>query len=112
MLLGSRVNDDVALHLCLTTLNLLLRIFGCSFGHPGASRHSFRDESSRVHVSPAWLWGTGRTYNDLNQYPVLPWVLADYESEVLDFNSVATFRDLSKPIGALNPKRLEFFKVS
>ena len=53
----------------------------------------------------------GRTYNDLNQYPVMPWVLADYKSEALDFNSTATFRDLSKPIGALNPKRLQFFMV-
>lgn len=24
----------------------------------------------------------GRTYNDLMQYPVFPWVLADYQSEV------------------------------
>lgn len=24
----------------------------------------------------------GRTYNDLMQYPVFPWVLADYHSEV------------------------------
>ena len=24
----------------------------------------------------------GRTYSDLMQYPVFPWVLADYESEV------------------------------
>lgn len=24
----------------------------------------------------------GRTYNDLMQYPVFPWILADYESEV------------------------------
>ena len=23
----------------------------------------------------------GRSYNDLNQYPVFPWVLADYDSE-------------------------------
>ena len=53
----------------------------------------------------------GRTYNDLNQYPVFPWVLADYQSEVLDLNSPATFRDLSKPVGALHPKRLQFFLV-
>ena len=59
----------------------------------------------------ACLRCAGRTYNDLNQYPVFPWVLADYTSEVLDFNSAATFRDLSKPVGALNPKRLEFFQV-
>jgi len=53
----------------------------------------------------------GRSYSDLNQYPVFPWVLADYASESLDFNSPATFRDLSKPVGALKPKRLEFFLV-
>ena len=42
----------------------------------------------------------GRTYSDLNQYPVFPWVLADYSSQVLDLNDPAAFRDLSKPIGA------------
>lgn len=26
----------------------------------------------------------GRSYNDLNQYPVFPWIIADYESEELD----------------------------
>ena len=25
----------------------------------------------------------GRSYNDLNQYPVFPWVIADYDSEGL-----------------------------
>lgn len=49
----------------------------------------------------------GRSYNDLTQYPVFPWVLADYSSEVLDFNKSATFRDLTKPVGALDLKRFE-----
>lgn len=49
----------------------------------------------------------GRSYNDLTQYPVFPWVLADYSSEVLDFNRSSTFRDLSKPVGALDTKRFE-----
>ncbi|KAK9824084.1 hypothetical protein WJX72_007613 [[Myrmecia] bisecta] len=51
----------------------------------------------------------GRTYNDLNQYPVFPWIIADYESGSLDLTEPATFRDLAKPMGALNPKRLQFF---
>ncbi|CAF0746128.1 unnamed protein product [Didymodactylos carnosus] len=51
----------------------------------------------------------GRTYQDLNQYPVCPWIIADYESEKIDLNSPATYRDLSKPIGALNPTRKAFF---
>jgi WD40 repeat protein len=48
----------------------------------------------------------GRSYNDITQYPVFPWVLCDYESETIDLNDPAVYRDLSKPIGALNPERL------
>uniref|UniRef100_A0A8D3A1L0 Neurobeachin n=1 Tax=Scophthalmus maximus TaxID=52904 RepID=A0A8D3A1L0_SCOMX len=51
----------------------------------------------------------GRTYNDLNQYPVFPWVLANYDSEELDLTLPGNFRDLSKPVGALNPKRAAFY---
>lgn len=74
----------------------------------------------------------GRSYNDLTQYPVFPWVIADWTSasssspftinmqpyslpfmmlwvetsgEELDLNNPATFRDLTKPMGALNPAR-------
>jgi hypothetical protein len=49
----------------------------------------------------------GRSFNDLTQYPVFPWVIADYKSSQLDFSKKSTFRDLSKPIGALNPDRLK-----
>lgn len=42
----------------------------------------------------------GRSYNDLMQYPIFPWVLADYESHSLDFSAPSSFRDLAKPMGA------------
>ncbi|XP_023703751.1 neurobeachin-like protein 1 isoform X2 [Cryptotermes secundus] len=48
----------------------------------------------------------GRTYNDLSQYPVFPWIVADYTSEELDLTNPSTFRDLSKPIGVVNPKNV------
>ncbi len=51
----------------------------------------------------------GRSYNDLTQYPVFPWVLADYSSPELDLNDPRSFRDLSKPMGAQVPSRLENF---
>jgi hypothetical protein len=44
------------------------------------------------------------------QYPVFPWIIADYTSEVLDLNDPKTYRDLSKPMGAQNQKRLEEFQ--
>ncbi|XP_068570905.1 neurobeachin isoform X3 [Cebidichthys violaceus] len=52
---------------------------------------------------------SGRTYNDLNQYPVFPWVLTNYDSEELNLTLPGNFRDLSKPVGALNPKRAAFY---
>uniref|UniRef100_A0A8D3C4X7 Neurobeachin n=1 Tax=Scophthalmus maximus TaxID=52904 RepID=A0A8D3C4X7_SCOMX len=52
---------------------------------------------------------SGRSFNDLNQYPVFPWVITNYDSEELDLTLPSNFRDLSKPIGALNPKRAAFF---
>jgi len=51
-----------------------------------------------------------RTFSDLTQYPVFPWIITDYESKVLDLTDPKKYRDLSKPIGALNPARLEQFR--
>ncbi|KAM9827744.1 protein FAN [Neosynchiropus ocellatus] len=48
-----------------------------------------------------------RSCNDLSQYPVFPWVIADYTSAQLDVTNPSSFRDLSKPIGALNQERLD-----
>ncbi|XP_059046581.1 WD repeat and FYVE domain-containing protein 3 [Achroia grisella] len=52
----------------------------------------------------------GRSYNDLMQYPVFPWILADYDSLDLDLTDPATFRDLTKPMGAQSTDRLEQFR--
>ncbi|XP_038073345.1 neurobeachin-like protein 1 isoform X2 [Patiria miniata] len=49
----------------------------------------------------------GRTYNDLSQYPVFPWILCDYTSETLDLTDSKIYRDLSKPVGVVNPKNIE-----
>ncbi|XP_025103761.1 neurobeachin-like protein 1 isoform X2 [Pomacea canaliculata] len=49
----------------------------------------------------------GRTYNDLSQYPVFPWILRDYTSEVLDLDDPKVFRNLCKPMGVVNPKNEE-----
>ncbi|KAK9274411.1 hypothetical protein L1049_019225 [Liquidambar formosana] len=52
----------------------------------------------------------GRSYNDITQYPVFPWILSDYSSKNLDLADPSSYRDLSKPIGALNPDRLKKFQ--
>ena len=53
----------------------------------------------------------GRTYNDLSQYPIAPWILTDYKSSNIDLSNPNIYRDLSKPVGALNEKRFEEFKI-
>ena len=53
---------------------------------------------------------SGRSYNDICQYPVFPWVLSNYTSEEIpDLTNPENFRDLTKPVGALNPARLNDF---
>lgn len=51
----------------------------------------------------------GRSFNDLTQYPVFPWVLCDYTSEELDLDDPRIYRDLSKPMGAIGESRSRQF---
>lgn len=44
---------------------------------------------------------------DVTQYPVFPWVLADYHSLNLELDKESSFRNLSLPMGALTPARQE-----
>ncbi|KAF5354041.1 hypothetical protein D9756_006953 [Leucocoprinus leucothites] len=53
----------------------------------------------------------GKDPNDATQYPVFPWVLKDYTSETLDLASPSSYRDLSKPMGALTSARMEAAKM-
>ncbi|WFD29902.1 beige protein-like 1 [Malassezia sp. CBS 17886] len=51
----------------------------------------------------------GRTMNDLTQFPIFPWVLADYTSARLDLADAASFRRLDRPMGAQTAaRRAEF----
>lgn len=52
----------------------------------------------------------GRSFNDTTQYPVFPWVVADYTSPTLSLKHRKTFRDLGRPIGALRAERLQMYR--
>ena len=51
----------------------------------------------------------GRTCIDLGQYPIFPWVLQDYESDNIDLSNPSSYRDLTKPMGAINEERKSQF---
>ncbi|WAR13459.1 FAN-like protein [Mya arenaria] len=57
-----------------------------------------------------YLIAADRSFYDLTQYPVMPWVIQDFTSTRLDLENPETFRDLSKPIGALSEERLARMK--
>lgn len=55
-------------------------------------------------------FAAGRSYHDLTQYPVFPWVIKDYTSPTLDLSNPNTLRDLSKNMGSLgNQDRTSLF---
>ena len=43
---------------------------------------------------------SGRSFNDITQYPIFPWILKDYSSSKLDLNNEHCFRDLKYPVCA------------
>lgn len=52
----------------------------------------------------------GRTYNDLAQYPIFPWILRDYSSSTLDLSDPNVYRDLTRPMGVQNDSRVDYFQ--
>lgn len=73
----------------------------------------------------------GRTFNDLMQYPVVPFTVADYKSEKLNLDSSRTFRyswytdvldglinrvracsDFSKPISVQDETKVEKYLMN
>ena len=48
---------------------------------------------------------SGRTYSDLSQYPVFPWILSNFSTKELSLENPLNYRDLSRPIGAINEEK-------
>ena len=64
---------------------------------------------------------SNRSFKDVNQYPIFPWIISDYSlisdnkkkkeiKSIKDFLNIDNLRNLSMPIAALNEKRLEIRK--
>ena len=88
----------------------IAQAFQPSYPYP-ATRMWARGEISNFRYLMLVNTMAGRTFNDLTQYPVFPWVLADYTSDQLDLTKASTFRDFSRPMGAQTRKReAEFIK--
>lgn len=84
-------------------------VFAQSYSNP-ATRKWVKGEISNFHYLMLVNTMAGRTFNDLTQYPVFPWVLADYTSEELDLTDPRSYRDLTKPMGCQTPERQAEFR--
>ena len=84
-------------------------VFVQNFSNP-ATRKWMKGEISNFHYLMLVNTMAGRTFNDLTQYPVFPWVIADYTSKELDLSDPRSFRDLTKPMGCQNPERQAEFR--
>ncbi|KAF2464229.1 beach-domain-containing protein [Lindgomyces ingoldianus] len=83
--------------------------FSSVSSHP-ATKKWLKGEVSNFHYLMFVNTLAGRTFNDLTQYPVFPWVIADYTSDELDLTNPKSFRDLSKPMGCQNLDRETEFR--
>ncbi|KAJ9645838.1 beige protein-like 1 [Coniosporium tulheliwenetii] len=84
-------------------------VFSSASSNP-ATRKWLKGEISNFHYLMLINTMAGRTFNDLTQYPVFPWVIADYTSDELDLTNERTFRDLSKPMGCQTASRESDFR--
>ncbi|KAK7576021.1 hypothetical protein V9T40_012307 [Parthenolecanium corni] len=114
--------DDITSHMYLSVKNRVARdnLYSAILRQPSLNLSDSKQEIMTLQ----WQNGTisnfdyllyvnsmaDRTFNDLTQYPVFPWVISDYSSSELDLSDPDSLRDLSKPVGALNPVRLERLK--
>ena len=48
---------------------------------------------------------SGRSFNDIAQYPIVPWIYKDYDSDYLSLHDPDYFRDLTLPMGAIKESR-------
>lgn len=83
-------------------------IFNSSSWNPAVKKW-VKGEISNFHYLMLVNTMAGRTFNDLTQYPIFPWVLSDYTSSELNLDDPTSFRDLSKPMGAQNNSRAAEF---
>ena len=47
----------------------------------------------------------GRSFNDINQYPIFPWIISNYNSEIIDIDDPKNHRELFLSMGAITPQK-------
>ncbi|CAG7725994.1 unnamed protein product [Allacma fusca] len=106
---NSDVKQSVAGQRRTTSVESSSGIFSSLIGETSVTQRWVRGEISNFQYLMHLNTLAGRSYNDLMQYPVFPWILSNYDSSTLDLNDPLSFRDLGKPMGAQSSNRLVQF---
>jgi hypothetical protein len=99
--IGSNVSSNMASSVYNRLVHLFVSQLTQLWQHGEVSNFEYL-----MHINAA----AGRSFQDVTQYPVFPWVIADYASETLDLESPSTYRDLSKPMGAIGQRREQQYR--
>lgn len=54
----------------------------------------------------------GRSFNDLSQYPIMPWVIQDYTSPTINLANPAIYRRFDRPMGMQSESRSQAMQVT
>ncbi|XP_074663000.1 lysosomal-trafficking regulator-like [Tubulanus polymorphus] len=122
---------DIALEIFLTNGKTCLLAFDSAkerdvmYGHlDSMNLQNLIKMENQAAISQLWVEGrmtnyeyithlntlAGRTFNDLMQYPVFPFVLSDYLNPVLDLENPDSYRKLNRPIAVQHKDKEKKFK--
>ncbi|XP_005291247.2 lysosomal-trafficking regulator isoform X3 [Chrysemys picta bellii] len=98
---NTKVRDDVYHNILMNSLPNLLE-----YGNITALTHLwYTGQITNFEYLTHLNKHAGRSFNDLMQYPVFPFILSDYTSETLDLNDPSVYRNLAKPIAVQSKEK-------
>ncbi|XP_029766901.1 lysosomal-trafficking regulator [Terrapene carolina triunguis] len=98
---NTKVRDDVYHNILMNNLPNLLE-----YGNITALTHLwYTGQITNFEYLTHLNKHAGRSFNDLMQYPVFPFILSDYTSETLDLHDPSVYRNLAKPIAVQSKEK-------
>ena len=113
--INMRDNENIELFASITNISLPklrsqvqlnTQIYKFIFEETSYTKHWVLGKISTFAYLVALNIFSGRTFNSILQYPIFPWILSKYDGKELDLNDPKSYRNLAKPIGALDQQKL------
>jgi len=99
-----KLNKNCKINLTLNPRNVMLRT-KIGINNINVTKAWVNREISTFEYLLALNRIAGRSFNDLSQYPVFPWVLSNYHSKTINLRDPSNYRDFRWPMGAQTAER-------